>query len=71
MTDHRGAFFAVNRTDGKEKWRMTWDPIPGVFNYGIAFPPPAVYTRLILSQVDWDAQILICKAQGLISKKSR
>lgn len=39
MADHRGGFFAVNRKDGKEKWRLTWDPIPNEFVYGVASSP--------------------------------
>jgi outer membrane protein assembly factor BamB len=62
MTDHRGAFFAVNRTDGKEKWRMKWDPIPGVFNYGVA-SSPAVSAGLVFFG-GLDGKFYAVKAQG-------
>jgi outer membrane protein assembly factor BamB len=39
MVDHRGGFFAINRADGKEKWRMMWDPMPNEFNYGVVSSP--------------------------------
>ena len=39
MADHRGGFFAVNRADGKEKWRIVFDPIPNEFTYGVVSSP--------------------------------
>jgi eukaryotic-like serine/threonine-protein kinase len=52
MADHHGAFFAVDRKDGKEKWRMTWDPIPSEFVYGVVSSPVVADGLVFFGGVD-------------------
>lgn len=46
MVEHRGGFFAVNRADGRERWRVSMDEIKGAFTYGVA-SSPAVANGLV------------------------
>jgi eukaryotic-like serine/threonine-protein kinase len=46
MADHHGGFFAVNRSNGKEEWRLTFDPIPNEFTSGV-ISSPAVAQGLV------------------------
>jgi outer membrane protein assembly factor BamB len=52
MADHRGGFFAVNRKDGKEKWRFVFDSIPGAFAYGVASSPVVADDKVFFGSID-------------------
>lgn len=52
MADHHGAFFALDRETGRERWRFPMAPIEGSFTSGVSSSPAVAEGRVFFGGLD-------------------